>query len=557
MCCSSALARSDVRATEHAIIYQRHERDRLVVGQQSDRGMGVLSVIRVAAFALLFGLIAQAHAQQNVQTIGPITPGDVAVYNSPTVIKDGGSGPLPIPTGNPNSVLITNGSSVPAWSTTLPSGLTIPGVNALSVTGAPSITGTFAGVSTALESQYLNVTAGSATNEEIGAVFRLTSSTGGSNPVTAFKVGLGAEIIIYSGSAEGAAFNSRALFNSGYSLGTTGGTGAEIDADNQTGTSVTTTQALAGYGPILTIAGAGNYAMGSGINISVGGSGGVQYGVVSNSGVLNTDFLSNSSAANFIADVGSHTNGWNAANMTCGSNFIIGPSDNFVVNCSGDITAGTWEGSVIAAAYLPTATTGAKGLMEVGSGLSVTSGTVSVTNPSPSSTTSGDLPTFSNSTGGLQDSGTLLSSLAPKASPTFTGTATSPAFAASGTGSASAPDYVLSECGTGCGFYAPASGELGWAVGGAAKIDYGITNASSLTFNAGAALILNSNALYGAANAFSLGGASNAYAAVYSNGYYAGSSKGVTCSGALTVISSITINDGIITAASGTGGTCS
>lgn len=40
-------------------------------------------------------------------------------------------------------------------------------------------------------------------------------------------------------------------------------------------------------------------------------------------------------------------------------------------------------------------------------------------------------------------------------------------------------------------------------------------------------------------------------------GFYAGGTKGVTCSGALTVISSITVKGGIITAATGTGGTCS
>lgn len=39
--------------------------------------------------------------------------------------------------------------------------------------------------------------------------------------------------------------------------------------------------------------------------------------------------------------------------------------------------------------------------------------------------------------------------------------------------------------------------------------------------------------------------------------YYTNGTKGVTCSGALTVISSITITSGIITAATGTGGTCS
>jgi hypothetical protein len=42
-----------------------------------------------------------------------------------------------------------------------------------------------------------------------------------------------------------------------------------------------------------------------------------------------------------------------------------------------------------------------------------------------------------------------------------------------------------------------------------------------------------------------------------SGAYYAAGTKGVTCSGALTVIASITIKNGIITAATGTGGTCS
>jgi hypothetical protein len=39
--------------------------------------------------------------------------------------------------------------------------------------------------------------------------------------------------------------------------------------------------------------------------------------------------------------------------------------------------------------------------------------------------------------------------------------------------------------------------------------------------------------------------------------FYIGATKGVTCSGALTVIASVTITGGIITAATGTGGTCS
>jgi hypothetical protein len=93
-----------------------------------------------------------------------------------------------------------------------------------------------------------------------------------------------------------------------------------------------------------------------------------------------------------------------------------------------------------------------------GTGISLTTSpciatcTISVTNPSPGTSTSGDLLTFSNATGGLQDSGTLLSSLAttaslaayaPLASPTFTGVVNVPA------GSVSAPGLIGGTSGTG------------------------------------------------------------------------------------------------------------
>lgn len=73
-------------------------------------------------------------------------------------------------------------------------------------------------------------------------------------------------------------------------------------------------------------------------------------------------------------------------------------TNGFLLDPNGTITSGVWHGSVIAAAYL--------------------------TNPSPSTSTAGDLLTFSNSTGGLQDSGTLLTALMPKAGGTFSGTVT-------------------------------------------------------------------------------------------------------------------------------------
>lgn len=54
-------------------------------------------------------------------------------------------------------------------------------------------------------------------------------------------------------------------------------------------------------------------------------------------------------------------------------------------------------------------------------------------NPLPTTGTSGDVATATGTANGLQDSGTLLSSLAPLASPTFTGTVTIPNGSALGT----------------------------------------------------------------------------------------------------------------------------
>lgn len=61
-----------------------------------------------------------------------------------------------------------------------------------------------------------------------------------------------------------------------------------------------------------------------------------------------------------------------------------------------------------------------------GSGAGLTSG--------PSSSTSGDIATFTGTSGQIADSGTLLTSLAPKASPTFTGKVTTAASASGGAG---------------------------------------------------------------------------------------------------------------------------
>jgi hypothetical protein len=77
---------------------------------------------------------------------------------------------------------------------------------------------------------------------------------------------------------------------------------------------------------------------------------------------------------------------------------------------------------------------------------------------------------------------------------------------------------------------------------------------NSFTINSAAGLWLQGGGIsVGAPTGGNEGvGTVNAAAPFYANGV-----KGVTCSGALTVIASITIADGIITAATGTGGTCS
>ncbi len=50
----------------------------------------------LVAGALYTGCLDPAQAQQNVQTIGPVTPGDIVVYNSPTIVKDSGFSPSTI-----------------------------------------------------------------------------------------------------------------------------------------------------------------------------------------------------------------------------------------------------------------------------------------------------------------------------------------------------------------------------------------------------------------------------------------------------------------------------
>lgn len=77
------------------------------------------------------------------------------------------------------------------------------------------------------------------------------------------------------------------------------------------------------------------------------------------------------------------TNNTSATAVTAGTNLITANTlyyhtGNSNITTLGTITTGTWQGSTISASYLPTASTSAKGVMKVGTGLSVSSGKVSL-----------------------------------------------------------------------------------------------------------------------------------------------------------------------------------
>lgn len=79
------------------------------------------------------------------------------------------------------------------------------------------------------------------------------------------------------------------------------------------------------------------------------------------------------------------------------------------------------------------------------------------------------------------------------ASPTFTGTVTAPDasvwnstnLALAPAGTTTNPTLVFTNCGTNCGFYAPASGQWGLSIAGNTRLDYSITSGGLLTVNAG------------------------------------------------------------------------
>jgi hypothetical protein len=107
---------------------------------------------------------------------------------------------------------------------------------------------------------------------------------------------------------------------------------------------------------------------------------------------------------------------------------ITGSTQCLQVNTSGQLAgsgAGCGGGGTITAGTTATSGITSGNLIGSTSNLVVDS-LVPFANFPVSSTVNGDIATFSNTTGKFQDSGTLLSALAPKASPTFTGTVTIP-----------------------------------------------------------------------------------------------------------------------------------
>jgi hypothetical protein len=83
-----------------------------------------------AVIALLFALVAatSAHAQP-VTSIGPVTPGDCSMYNSPTVIKDAG---FPCPSGGAGFVVGPGTSAVgdvPLFDNTTGNGISDSGIS--------------------------------------------------------------------------------------------------------------------------------------------------------------------------------------------------------------------------------------------------------------------------------------------------------------------------------------------------------------------------------------------------------------------------------------------
>lgn len=72
----------------------------------------------------------------------------------------------------------------------------------------------------------------------------------------------------------------------------------------------------------------------------------------------------------------------------------------------------------------------------------------------------------------------------PYASPTFTGTVTTPLLKVTSAGSVTTPAIALTANETGTGFYVGSAGTLGLTVAGVDKFDFGISNTGGFTYNA-------------------------------------------------------------------------
>lgn len=164
---------------------------------------------------ILIAGIAAAMAQ-SVTVIGPVTPGNIPVFNSPTVIKDSGNPggaagfanpttPIDLSTHNGSALTAMRSDAAPPLSQAIAPTWTglhtfTATAGGITLSGSPNLPDTHLGASVNMAIDG-NITAASATVPEGDASFNITSALGAANLNTAFKVGLSGSANCNSGSA--------------------------------------------------------------------------------------------------------------------------------------------------------------------------------------------------------------------------------------------------------------------------------------------------------------------------------------------------------------------